>query len=201
MTRCDKNDIFIYMEGINPKNGHEEEDVTTESVEHLIEHRAPWLFLGLLGGFLATVIISKYEAILSADVRLAFFIPIIVYLSDAIGTQTETIYVRALGNNKKINFLKYILKESAVGFGLGIISGALLGTFAAYWLKSFEIGLAIGLSMLINLTLAPILAVLIPNILYRRHADPALGSGPVATIIQDLISLFVYFWIASIIIF
>ncbi len=189
------------MDKINHKGEHEEEDVNKESIEHLIEHRAPWLFLGLLGGMLATVIISKYEAILSADVRLAFFIPIIVYLSDAIGTQTETIYVRALASNKKINFLKYIFKESAVGFGLGVLSGALLGIFAAYWLKSSEIGLTIGLTMLINLTLAPILAVLIPNILYRRHADPALGSGPVATIIQDLISLFVYFFIASFIIF
>jgi magnesium transporter len=189
------------MENTNHKEKHEEEDVSKESIEHLIEHRAPWLFLGLLGGLLATVTVSKYEAILAADVRLAFFIPIIVYLSDAIGTQTETIYVRALANNKKINFIKYIFKESAVGLGLGIISGALLGTFAIYWLKSFEIGLAVGLTMLINLTLAPILAVLIPNILYRRHTDPALGSGPVATIIQDLISLFVYFWIASIIIF
>lgn len=189
------------MDNANPKKDHEEEDVIKESVEHLIEHRAPWLFLGLLGGLLATIIISKYETILAADVRLAFFIPIIVYLSDAIGTQTETIYVRALGNNKKISFAKYIFKESAVGLSLGVISGALLGAFAIYWLNSFEIGLAIGLTMVINLTLAPILAVLIPSILYKRHTDPALGSGPVATIIQDLISLFVYFWIADIIIF
>jgi len=186
---------------IRQQNEYTEEDVIKGRIDHLIEHRIPWLFLGLLGGLLTTVIVSKYEAILSADVRLAFFIPIIVYLSDAIGTQTETIYVRALSENKNINFAKYLFKESVIGLGLGVISGALLGIFAAYWLKSSATGLTIGLTMLINLTFAPVLAVFIPSILYKRHSDPALGSGPVATIIQDLISLFVYFLLASIMIF
>ncbi len=186
---------------IRQQNEYTEEDVIKERIDHLIEHRIPWLLLGLLGGFFTTVIVSKYEAILSADVRLAFFIPIIVYLSDAVGTQTETIYVRALSENKQINFAKYLFKESVIGFGLGIVSGVLLGAFAAYTLASSAIGLTVGLSMLINLTFAPVLAVFIPSILYKRRADPALGSGPIATIVQDLISLLVYFLIASVIIF
>ena len=184
-----------------PEKKFPEEDVLQERVGHLIEHRIPWLILGLFGGLLTTVIVAKYEAILSADVRLAFFIPIIVYLSDAVGTQTETIYVRALSNKSKINFVTYIFKESLVGLGLGVISGILLGVFAAYWLNSSAIGLSLGLTMLINLTLAPIFAVLIPRMLYRRHTDPALGSGPVATILQDLMSLVVYFLIVSVILF
>lgn len=183
------------------KNIYPEEDVIKERIDHLIEHRIPWLFLGLLGGILTTIIIAKYEAILSADIRLAFFIPIIVYLSDAVGTQTETVYVRALSKRKNVNFLTYIFKESVIGCGLGVVSGALLGIFATYWLQSFAIGMTIGLTMLINLTFAPILAVIIPRILYRKHSDPALGSGPVATIIQDLLSLIAYFLVATVIIF
>ncbi|MBI2036740.1 MAG: magnesium transporter [Candidatus Liptonbacteria bacterium] len=182
------------------QQGYTEEDVITERVDHLIEHRVPWLLVGILGGLFATLIIAGFETFLSADIRLAFFIPVIVYLSDAVGTQTETIFVREL-SERKVGFLNYIAKESVIGFGLGIISGALLGGFAAYWLRSSAIGLTVGLTMLINLTLAPVLAVLIPNILYKRHADPALGAGPVATIIQDLISLLVYFLVAGIIIF
>lgn len=180
---------------------YQEEDVLKDRIDHLIEHRAPWLFLGLLGGIFTTVIVSKYEMILSADVRLAFFIPIIVYLSDAIGTQTETIYVRALSENRQINFTKYILKESAIGLGLGVISGLILGAFAAYFLADRLVGAAVGLTMLVNLTFAPVLAVFIPSVLYNRRTDPALGSGPIATIIQDLISLLVYFLVASILLF
>ena len=70
------------------------EDEVKEPVGHLIEHRLPWLILGLLGGIITSIIVSKYEVILSADVKLAFFIPLIVYMSDAVGTQTETIYIR-----------------------------------------------------------------------------------------------------------
>lgn len=195
-----KNSITKQEELVERKENRKE-DVIKERVDHLIEDRIPWLILGILGGFLATFVVSKYEAILSADVRLAFFIPIIVYLSDAVGTQTETIYVRALSENKKINFYKYIIKESFVGLGLGTISGILLGIFANYWLTSSLIGLTIGITMVINLTSAPILAVLVPSILYKKHADPALGSGPVATIIQDVISLLVYFLVASFILF
>lgn len=183
------------------EKGITEEDTITTSIDHLIEDRIPWLFAGLFGGILATIIVSKYEAILTTDIRLAFFIPIIVYLSDAVGTQTETIYVREIYERKKnIHFTKYIFKESMVGLWLGAISGLVIGIFAAYWLQSVAIGVTVGLTTLINLTSAPILAVIIPTLLYKRHADPALGSGPVATVIQDLISLLVYFLIASIIV-
>ena len=184
------------------KKGFIETDVVKERVDHLIESRIPWLLLGLLGGLFATLIVAKYEAILSADIRLAFFIPIIVYLSDAVGTQTETIYVREIHERKNnIKLAKYIFKESIVGLGLGVVSGVLLGVFAAYWLKSLAIGVTVGFTMIINLTLAPILAVFIPSILYKRHTDPALGSGPVATVIQDLVSLLIYFLLASLVVF
>ncbi len=176
------------------------EDDVGETVRRLVEHRLPWLVLGLLGGIFTSIIVSKYEAILSADIRLAFFIPIIVYMSDAVGTQTETIYIRHL-KKTGANFLTYIVKETALGLSLGTIFGFAVGLFATYWLKSLEIGLTVGLAMFINVALAPVLATVIPTLLYKEHSDPALGSGPLATIIQDLISLLIYFAVAMIIIF
>ena len=121
-------------------------------------------------------------------------------MTDAVGTQTETIYIRAIAQ-KKANTLTYILKEILVGFGLGTIFGLLLGIFAFYWLNSSAIGLTIGLTILVNLTMAPVLAVIIPGLMRRGNSDPALGSGPVVTIISDLLSLLMYFIIASMIIF
>jgi magnesium transporter len=182
------------------KNSYIQENTATQSVEHLLRDRIPWLFLGLFGGLLTTLLVSNYEAILYADIRVAFFIPIIVYLSDAVGSQTETIYIRAIVKTK-VHFLNYVLKESLVGLALGVIFGSCLGIFAAYWLHSAAIAFTVGLATLINLTLAPILAVTIPSIIRRQHSDPALGAGPVATIIQDLLSLIIFFFIASVIIF
>ena len=176
------------------------EDDSKEPVGHLLEHRLPWLVLGLLGGIGTSVIVSKYEQILASDIRLAFFVPIIVYMSDAVGTQTETIYVRHL-KKTGAGFVKYLIKETVLGLSLGAIFGLIVGLFATYWLKSPEVGLTVGLAMFINVTLAPVLATIIPNLLYKEHSDPALGSGPLATIIQDLISLLIYFFIAALIIF
>lgn len=176
------------------------EDDTKEPVGHLLEHRLPWLVLGLLGGIVTSLIVSRYEDILASDIRLAFFVPIIVYMSDAVGTQTETIYIRHL-KKTGTGFLKYLAKETALGLMLGTIFGLVVGGFASFWLKSSEVGLTVGLAMLINITIAPVLATIIPNLLYKEHSDPALGSGPLATIIQDLISLLIYFFIATLIIF
>lgn len=176
------------------------EDDVGESVGHLFRDRFPWLVLGLIGGLFTTLIISKYENILSGDVRLAFFIPIIVYMSGAVGTQTETIYIRHI-RKKDGDFMQYILKETALGLSLGAFFGLAIGFFAFYWLDSFSVGLTVGLTMFLNLTLAPILSIIVPTILYKEHNDPALGSGPLATIIEDLISLLIYFALASVIIF
>ncbi|OGZ10456.1 MAG: hypothetical protein A3D67_03615 [Candidatus Lloydbacteria bacterium RIFCSPHIGHO2_02_FULL_51_22] len=172
------------------------ENVGRETAAHLLGKRVPWLALGLVGGLATSVVVSRFEALLATDIRLAFFIPVIVYLSDAVGTQTETIYVRNLAEGK-IRFLQYLTKETLVGVGLGVIFGLLLYAGALLWLHSKDIALAIGLSTLINLSVAPFLAVIIPSLLYRERTDPALGAGPLATIIQDLASLVVYFLIAS----
>jgi len=189
-----------YNQSMSGEKNRYLEGGAAEPAAHLLEHRLPWLFLGLLGGVAASVVVSKFEYLLASDLRLAFFIPIIVYMSDAVGTQAETIYVRNVAI-RKIKFAKYLLKETAVGFGLGIIFGFIIGAFASYWLKSFEVGLTVGATMFINLSLAPILAVTIPALIHNEHSDPALAAGPVATIIQDLISLLIYFLVAIWIIF
>lgn len=175
-------------------------DDAKEPVGHLLEHRLPWLALGLIGGIITSIIVSKYERILAADLRLAFFIPIIVYMSGAVGSQTETIFVRRLKQTGK-GFWPYLLKETFLGLGLGLFFGLATGLFATYWLASASIGLTVGLAMLINMSIAPVLATIIPEILYKEHSDPALGAGPLATIIEDLISLLIYFFIAGLIIF
>lgn len=184
----------------NNKAGGHQNGEKKEPVGYLFRHRFPWLALGLLGGMGTSVIISKYETMLAQDVRLAFFIPIIVYMSDAVGTQTETLYVRGLVKRHE-KFYVSLLKEIALGLGLGLIFGVALGLFAGIWLHSFAIGATTGLAMFISVALAPILALIIPAVLAKERYDPAFGAGPFATIIQDLVSILVYFAIATFIIF
>lgn len=174
-------------------------DDAHEGLSSLIKARLPWLLIGLIGGLLATLLVSRFEQLLSKNIALAFFLPIIVYLSDAIGTQTENIYVRDLAKFKD-DFLKYLFKEILIGIIFGTLFGLLLALFAKIWLGSDLFALTVGLSMLINSIIAPVMALIIPELLSKRKTDPALGAGPFTTIIQELISLCVYFIIAMIII-
>ena len=175
-------------------------DDSHEKLGALIKERLPWLILGLLGGLIVTLIVSRFEGILSSNISLAFFLPVIVYMSDAIGTQTENIYVRNLGKFKD-NFFKYLIKEVFIGLSFGLFFGVLLGLFAKFWLHSNTVALTIALAMFVNGTIAPIVALIVPEIIYKEHRDPALGAGPFTTIVQNIISLSVYLFVASILIF
>lgn len=176
------------------------EDDSKERLTSLIRNRLPWLIMGLLGGILATFLVSKFEAILSKNIAVAFFLPVIIYMSDAIGTQTETVYIRNLAKFKD-NFFKYLLKESLIGISFGLIFGILLACFAKIWLGETSVALTVGIAMLVNGMLAPIVALIVTQTLFKYHEDPALGGGPFTTILQDLISLSIYLLIASLVIF
>ena len=176
------------------------EDDQKERISLLIERRIPWLIVGLIGGIAAAIFSSQFERVLAKNLSLAYFIPVIVYMADAIGTQTEAVYVRNL-TREKIHFLKYLLKEILLGLFLGIIFGICLGAFALVWFKSYSIALTVGTAMFASMATAPAVSLIVPTILQKEHKDPALGAGPFTTAVQDLISLAIYFLIASIIIF
>jgi len=175
------------------------EDDTKENVLPLITHRLPWLFIGLVGGIIATVFASSFEKLLETRVELAFFIPVIVYMADALGTQTETIFVRNISKNN-LNFTTYLIKESLLGIVVGTLFGIITGLFTYYFFKSLDIALTIALSLALTMSIAPLIALSVSALLYKEHKDPALGGGPFTTIIQDLLSLLIYFLIASLVI-
>lgn len=175
-------------------------DDSHEKLGALIKERLPWLILGLIGGIIGTIIVSRFESILTSNISVAFFLPVITYMSDAIGTQTENIYVRNLAKFKD-NFFKYLIKEVFIGLSFGLLFGLLLGLFAAVWVQSTQVALTIGFAMFINGTIAPLVALIVPEIIYKEHSDPALGAGPFTTIVQNIISLSVYLAVAALIIF
>ena len=78
---------------------HDTEAARTSSLEALgrrLRHRLPWLLIGLVGAMIAALIVGGFEEDLHEQVILAFFVPGIVYMADAVGTQTETLVIRGL---------------------------------------------------------------------------------------------------------
>lgn len=177
-------------------------DDAKEGVSLLIRIRLPWLIVGLAVGTLITFLVSRFESVLADEVSLAFFIPIIIYMSDAVGTQTETIYVRNMSvDDKQAKFSKYFFKELILGMTIGAICGFTIGLVAYFWLDSFQVALTVGLAMLASMSAAAVFALVVPSLLHKvASIDPAVGAGPFTTVMQDMISLLIYFLIASAII-
>ncbi len=154
-------------------------------------HRIPWLLVGTFGSMIATLIMAGFEDILRSNVEVAFFIPGLVYLADAIGTQSEAIAVRGLTfSNSSIKKLWW--GELQTGLLLGLILAVLV--FPFIWIAfSASLAFAVALALVFASSVATSIGLLFPWILTQLGKDPAYGSGPIATIIQDLLSLLIYF--------
>lgn len=171
-------------------------DDDTESVKLLFRLRAPSLVAGLVLGVLLSIVTSRFEEVLSKNVSVVFFIPFIVYLADSVGTQTQNIYVRDLKTGRA-SFKKYIFKESALGIFLGLSFAVVIMPVILWWFQSLSLALVVSLSVFGAVASAPLIALVVTKILQVEHTDPAVGSGPLTTVIQDTISILIYGFIAS----
>src|SRR3989338_6512577 len=93
-----------------------------ESVKLLFKLRAPALGVGLLLAVGISLVTSRFEGVLSEHVQVAYFLPFVVYLAAAVGTQTEAIYARDLKTGKA-RFHNYLHKETALGLLFGVAFG------------------------------------------------------------------------------
>jgi magnesium transporter len=158
--------------------------------------RLPWLLVGLLGSVVATAVVARFERALEARMAIAFFIPGIVYLADAIGTQTEAVVVRGLSLSRA-SLRELLAHELGTGLLIGLALGAL--TYPAVLLAFDDPGLALAVSLALVAagTVATSIGLLLPWMLGWLGSDPAFGSGPLATVVQDVVSLLIYLAMAS----
>ena len=164
----------------------------------LAKTRIPWLIFGLLGGIFAAQITTFFEAPLKSHFILAAFIPLMVYMADAVGAQAQTLFIRNLAIDYGLNIKKYFLREIKVSFLIALVLGIILSLISLFWAAFPLIGFILGLSLFLTVIFASLIAILIPWLLNNFKEDPALGSGPFATIIRDILSLVVYFSIAAV---
>lgn len=159
--------------------------------------RLPWLLAGLAGTILATMVMASFEQALQANIAIAFFVPGIVYLADAIGTQTETIAVRGLSLSHA-PFATVVSGEASTGAIIGITLAVCALFPVWWWFGDARLAFSVAIALFIAGTAATTIGVAFPWALARLGRDPAYGSGPLATIVQDVLSLVIYFVTASV---
>ena len=155
-------------------------------------HRLPWLLVGLLGGALATAAMARFESTLEKTLAAAFFVPALVYIADAVGTQSEAIAVRGLSLTRS-GMGAVIGGELRTGMLMGSVLGLLayLPILAAF--GDARLAGAVSTTIFLASSMASTISIGFPWLLARLDVDPAYGSGPLATVIQDILTIVVYF--------
>lgn len=173
-------------------------EAITTPVSKLVLARFPSLFLGLFGGLLAAYVVTGFEQVVGSYLTIAAFIPVLVYLSDAVGTQSQTLIVRMIALEPDFSTRRYITRELKIGVVLGVVFSILLFAAAIFGWGEWQIGVIVAPSILLSIIFQSFVATYLSSFLLKIKIDPALTSGPLTTIISDITSIMIYFSIASI---
>jgi magnesium transporter len=169
-----------------------------EPVRRRLWHRLPWLALGLAGAMLSAGIVAGFEEDLRQEVLLAFFVPAVVYMADAVGTQTEAVVIRGMALG--VSLRSIVWKEVTTGLVIGVLLACAFFVFALGVWGAPRVAVAVSVALFVSASIATAVAMLLPYALARLGRDPAFGAGPLATVIQDLLSIVVYFAVASVLV-
>lgn len=161
--------------------------------------RFTWLAANLVTAILASYVISLFEATIEQMVALAVLMPIVASMGGNAGTQTMTVAVRALATQDlgPVNAVRIIVRESAVGLLNGILFALIMAAIAYFWFGSDELGLVIGVAMVVNLFAAALAGILIPLGLEELDLDPAIASGVFVTTVTDVVGFFAFLGLAA----
>lgn len=161
--------------------------------------RLPWLIVLLFLGMATASLIGRFEETLNQVAILAVFIPLIGGMAGNTGTQALAVAVRGLatGDLAKENKWKLIAREAGTGIITGLVCGMLVAIIVFIWQKNIYLGMLVGISILGTLIVATIAGSIIPIVMNKLKIDPAVASGPFITTINDIISIFIYFGMAT----
>ncbi len=162
--------------------------------------RIRWLIFNLHFAFLASLIISLFDATLDKIVALAILMPIVTSIGGNAGTQALAVAVRALASRdlSRHNMRRMIWKETTVGLFNGLIFAILVGTVAGLWFQDILLGGVIGSALIINMLIAGFFGASIPILLEKMGSDPAVSSTVFLTALTDMIGFFAFLGLATI---
>ena len=175
------------------------QDVDAEdSIYALTRARLPWLFLGLIGGVGAAIIMGTFDTIIEDFPLILLFTPLIAAMAGNVGVQSSAIIVQGLANDDiKGSINNRLIKEMLLATLNGIILAVFLFGFMWLWQQDFQTALAVSVSLVAVIIVAGIVGTFIPLFLYKRGIDPAIATGPFITTSNDIFGILIYFIIAK----
>jgi len=175
-----------------------DEDIS-DSTFDTVRSRVPWLVINLFTAVAVSFVIGLFDATIEQMVALAVLMPIVASMGGNAGTQTMTVTVRALAmrelDGRRLRRL--VTREMVVGMANGAIFAILIGLVTWLRFNNLQLGMVIALAMIINLIVAGTAGILIPVMLDKFKADPAIASAVFVTTITDVVGFFAFLGIAG----
>ena len=177
---------------------HEEDDMFAPIVQSA-RRRWVWLGVNLVTALLAASVLYAFEPTLDQLVELAVLFPVVMSMGGIAGTQTLTLMIRgmATGQVNPRNSRDILHRELAVGVLNGIVFSIVVAAIAYLWYGNAELGLVMGIAIIVNLVAGALAGALIPVFLKRMSIDPALAGGVVLTTVTDVIGILAFVGLAS----
>lgn len=188
-----------HMEDVFQRIGFSVAEVQTASPWRAFRLRFPWLLATLGGGICCAMLAGLYEATLATSIILAFFLAMVLGLSESVSAQSVTVSVEALhGRKADRSWLKRAMrKEFATALMLGAMCGLVVTMVAWLWRGNGTAALVIGGSIAVSMVAACLIGVLVPAVLHRFKLDPRIAAGPVSLALADVFTLLVYLNLAT----
>jgi magnesium transporter len=186
-------------EEIKALGGVTSDEQLSDDVWTIAKARFNWLLVNLATAFLASSVLGLFEGQLEKMVALAVLAPIVASQGGNAATQTMTVAVRALATRElgSSNAFRVVVRESLVGLVNGIAFAVITGVAAVAWFHIPGLGVVIGLAIICNLVAGALGGILIPMLLERAQADPAVASGTFVTTVTDVVGFFSFLGIAT----
>lgn len=186
-------------EEIKALGGVTSDEELSDNFWTIAKGRFNWLLINLATAFLASSVLGLFEGQLEQMVALAVLAPIVASQGGNAATQTMTVAVRALATRElgSNNALRITMREVLVGLVNGIGFAVVTGIAAVIWFRIPGLGFVIGLAMICNLVAGALGGILIPIVLEKLRADPAVASGTFVTTVTDVVGFFSFLGIAT----
>jgi magnesium transporter len=171
----------------------------SDSVRETLRQRFPWLLVNLVTAVLASAVIALFEDALAQVVALAVLMPIVASMGGNAGTQSLTVAVRGLATRDltDTNARRVVGREMLAGLANGGAFAIIMAGVALVWFGDPMLAGVIAAAMVVNLLAAALAGVLIPILLDKAGADPALASGTFVTTVTDVVGFFAFLGLAS----
>ena len=186
-------------EDLKALGGVTSDEELSDNFWSIAKGRFNWLIVNRATAFLASSVLGLFEGQLEQMVALAVLAPIVASQGGNAATQTMTVAVRALATRQlnQNNASRIVIREGLVGLMNGLAFAVITGVAAVAWFKIPALGVVIGLAMLVNMIAGALGGILIPMVLEKVKADPAVASGTFVTTVTDVVGFFSFLGIAT----